>query len=330
MRGGPGTDGPETAGSVRAVAWRQMRRHMVWLVLAAIVAVLGLTLEPFWTIPNLLNVLNQTAIIALLAMGVTLVLVGGHFDLSVGAMLTLAAVVAIKLQPVDATGTLAAIVVPVLLGLAVGAVNGAFIGGLGANSIMVTVGMQLVLGGLTLVLVAGQHVRVDGAAAAFLAIGGRAFGIPVPVLIVFVVVVLVHVLLAHTLFGRHVRAIGGSPAAATLVGIPVMRRVLATFMISGALAALAGIVMAARVRNLDPTAGAGIELAALTAVVLGGTRLTGGRGDVLQSLAGALILGVVANAMRLLDYSYNLQLLLQGLVLITAAALDAYMRSADR
>jgi ribose transport system permease protein len=239
-------------------------------------------------------------------------------------------VLAIAMQPVDAAGTAAALLVPLAAGLAIGALNGGLVGGLGANSIVVTVAMQLVLAGLTLVLVSGQHVRVDNASAAFVAIGGRILGIPVPVLIMLAMAIVAHVVLSRTLFGRHVQAIGGSPAAAALVGIPLARRVLATFVISGALAALAGIVVAARVRNLDPTAGAGIELAALTAAVLGGTRLTGGAGNVLSTLAGALILGMVANAMRLLDLSYSLQLLLQGLVLVAAVALDERLRAKDR
>ncbi len=309
---------------------RRVMRHMVWVILAAVVLVLAVSLDAFWTLPNILNILNQTSIVALLAIGITLVLVTGHFDLSVGAIVTLAAVVAIQMQPVDAAGTLSAIAVPLLLGMMAGAINGAFVGGLGANSIVTTVGMQLALGGLTLVLVAGQHVRVDNASAAFVAIGGRVLGVPVSVMILVAIVALAHLLLAYTLLGRHVRAIGGSPAAATLVGIPIALRVIQMFMISGVLAALAGIIMAARVRNLDPTSGAGLELAALTAAVLGGTRLTGGHGDVLATLGGALILGVVANAMRLLDFSYSLQLLLQGLVLLTAVALDARYRATDR
>jgi ribose transport system permease protein len=327
---GRSTDGtPGARGKAHALLAR-LRRQLVWVTLVGLAAILALTLESFWTTPNLLNILNQTAIIALLATGMTLVLVAGHFDLSVGATLTLAAVLAIAMQPVDAAGTAAALLVPLAAGLAIGALNGGLVGGLGANSIVVTVAMQLVLAGLTLVLVSGQHVRVDNASAAFVAIGGRILGIPVPVLIMLAMAIVAHVVLSRTLFGRHVQAIGGSPAAAALVGIPLARRVLATFVISGALAALAGIVVAARVRNLDPTAGAGIELAALTAAVLGGTRLTGGAGNVLSTLAGALILGMVANAMRLLDLSYSLQLLLQGLVLVAAVALDERLRAKDR
>jgi ribose transport system permease protein len=310
---------------------RLLKRELVWLVLAAVALALALALEQFSSPGNLLNILRQVTIVGLLAIGVTLVLVAGHFDLSVGATLSLASVVAIVMQPVDAAGTTLAIVVPLLIGLAVGAFNGALVGGLGANSIIVTVGMQLLLGGAALLLVAGQHVRVDGASPAFVAIGGGQWlGVAIPVWLLLSAVAMCHFLLTRTLFGRHILAVGGNPTAAAFVGIPVGRRVAAVYMISGLLAALAGIMLASRVRNLDPTVVTGYELAALTAAVLGGTRLTGGQGNVLHTLAGVLLLGMVANAMRLLDLSYNLQLLLQGLVLVTAVALDQRFRSATR
>jgi ribose transport system permease protein len=308
-----------------------LRRHVIWLVLAALVLVLALALEAFWTLPNLLNILRQFGIVGLLAIGITPVLIAGHFDLSVGAILTLAAVVAIEMQPIDTASTLAAIAVPLLLGLLIGAANGLLVGGLGANSIIVTIAMQFVLGGATLLLVGGQHVRVDNAAATFVAIDdGKFLGVPIPVCLLVAVAAAGQFLLRRTLFGRHVRAVGGNPATAALVGIAVSRCILAVFAMSGALAALAGILLASRVRNLDPTAGAGYELEALTAAVLGGTRLMGGHGDVLQTLAGVMILGVVANAMRLLDLSYDLQLLLQGLVLIVAVAINYRSRTEVR
>jgi ribose/xylose/arabinose/galactoside ABC-type transport system permease subunit len=321
----------ERAAAPAAAVTGWLSANLIWAVLAAAVALLALTLEPFWTASNGLNVLRQVAIMGLLAVGVTLVLVAGHFDLSVGATLTLAAVLAIKMQPVDAAGTMLAIAVPLAAGLLVGAVNGGLVGLLGANSIIVTVGMQLVLGGTTLMLVAGQHVRVDGAAPAFVAIGAGSWaGVPLPVWLMLAAVLAGHLLLAHTRAGRHLKAIGGNATAARMVGIAVGRRVLMAYMLSGALAALAGIVVAARVRNLDPTSGAGYELAALTAVVLGGTRLTGGHGSMLRTLAGVLLLGVVANAMRLLDLSYSLQLLLQGLVLLAAVAFEARLQGDRR
>ncbi|MFM9941797.1 MAG: ABC transporter permease [Hyphomicrobiaceae bacterium] len=306
-------------------------RLLIWLILAAIVALLAFGLENFWSTGNLVNIVRQAAIVGLLATGVTVVLIAGHFDLSVGATLMLAAVTSLLMQPLDAGSTTLAIAVPLLVGLTIGAINGGLVGGIGANSIVITVGMQFMLVGATLLLVAGQHVRVDGAAAAYIAIGGGSVaGVPIPVLLMLAVSVLAHIVLTRTLFGRHLAAIGGNPTAAAFVGIPVGRRVAAAYMISGLLAALAGVVLAARVRNLDPTSGAGYELAALTAVVLGGTRLTGGSGSAMNTLAGVLILGVVANAMRLLDLSYSFQLLLQGLVLLAAIAIEARLRTDQR
>ena len=322
--------GLQATGRREAIS-RGAGRYLAWLILIVIVAGLAFALEPFWSTGNLVNIVRQVSIVGLIAIGVTIVLISGHFDLSVGATLMLGAIVSLLMQPVSAGATIAAVLVPLGVGLLVGAVNGGLVGGLGANSIIITVGMQFVLTGATLLLVAGQHVRVDGAAPAYVAIGGGSvLGIPVPVWLLLATVAIAQFVLTRTLFGRQIAAVGGNPAAAAMVGIPAARRVTAAFMISGLLAALAGVILASRVRNLDPTTGAGYELAALTAAVLGGTRLTGGYGNALNTLAGVLILGVVANAMRLLDLPYSAQLLLQGLVLLAAIAIEARVRAGER
>lgn len=307
------------------------RRETVWLVLLALAAGLALASENFLTASNLLNVLRQVTIVGLCAIGMTVVLIGGNFDLSVGATVTLAAVVSVTMQPVDAAGTALAILVPLALGLGVGAVNGAIVGGLRANSIVVTVGTQFIVVGLVLLYVEGAHVRVDDATAFYVAIAaGYLLGVPMPVYLFLLPLLLLHLLMRTTVFGRYVRAIGNNREAARLMGVPVARYILLTFMLSGATAAASGVLLASRVRNLDPTAGIGYEFAALTATVLGGTRLTGGRGSLLHTFAGVLILGVLANGMTLLNLSYNLQLLLQGLILVAAVALDAQLRRGVR
>jgi ribose/xylose/arabinose/galactoside ABC-type transport system permease subunit len=280
---------------------------------------------------NLLNILRQVSIVGIVAIGVVVVLITGNFDLSVGATLALAAVVSVQMQPIDAPRTFLSILAPLALGAGIGAANGAIVGLLRANSIIVTVGMQFMVTGCVLLYVGGRHVRVDNATAFYFAISGGYFlGVPVPVYLFLLVAALCHLLIAGTVFGRYLRAIGGNPEAARLLGIPVARDVMFAYLISGAAASISGIILASRVRNLDPTVGIGYEFSALTAVVLGGARLSGGQGNVLHTLAGVLILGVIANGMRLFNLPFNLQLLVQGFVLVAAVAWGAASREGER
>jgi ribose transport system permease protein len=301
-----------------------MWREWVWLVLAAMMMLLSALSSNFFTTSNLLNILRQVSIVGIVAVGVVVVLIAGNFDLSVGAVLTLAAVVSVQMQPTDPFRTVLSILAPLALGIGVGATNGAIIGLLRANSIIVTIGMQFVITGCVLLYVAGQHVRVDNASPFYFALsGGYLLGVPIPVYLFLFVTALCHFLMTRTLFGRYVRAIGGNLEAARLVGVPVARYTLFAYAISGAAASISGIILASRVRNLDPTVGIGYEFSALTAVVLGGARLSGGQGDVLHTLAGVLILGVIANGMRLFNLPFNMQLLVQGIILVAAVALGA-------
>jgi ribose/xylose/arabinose/galactoside ABC-type transport system permease subunit len=308
-----------------------IRREWVWLVLLAAMFLLATTSPKFLAAGNLLNILRQVSIAGIVAIGVVVVLITGNFDLSVGATLALAAVVSVQMQPIDAPRTFLSILAPLALGAGIGAANGAIVGLLRANSIIVTVGMQFMVTGCVLLYVGGRHVRVDNATAFYFAISGGYFlGVPVPVYLFLLVAALCHLLIARTVFGRYLRAIGGNPEAARLLGIPVARDVMFAYLISGAAASISGIILASRVRNLDPTVGIGYEFSALTAVVLGGARLSGGQGNVLHTLAGVLILGVIANGMRLFNLPFNLQLLVQGFVLVAAVAWGAASREGER
>src|SRR5260370_14283452 len=204
-----------------------IRRDWVWMVLLAVMAFLATTSSNFLTSNNLLNILRQVSIVGIVAIGVVVVLITGNFDLSVGAILTLAAVVSVQMQPIDAPRTLLSILTPLALGVAVGAANGAVIGLLRANSIIVTVGMQFVVTGCVLLYVAGQHVRVDNATPFYFALsGGYLLGVPIPVCVFMLVTALCHLLMTRTFFGRYLRAIGGNAEAARLLGVPVARYVL--------------------------------------------------------------------------------------------------------
>ena len=312
---------------LRTIRRRLSRIDMIWPALVVLVIVASLVSDNFLTVNNLLNILRHATIVGLLAVGVTVVLIGGNFDLSVGAIVTMAAVLSIEIGPIDGPLTALAIVLPLVMATVIGSVNGAIVGGLRANSIVVTVGMQFLIIGLVLALVSGQHVRVDGATEFYVGIAnGYLLGIPVPVYLLVLAVVAAQFILRETAFGRHVHAVGGNENVARLAGIRTREVIVATYMMSGFLAGVTGVLVGSRVRNLDPTAGVGYEFAALTAVVLGGARLTGGDARVLSTLAAVLVLGVLTNLMILSNIGFSTQLLVQGAVLLAAVLLSTYVR----
>ena len=301
-----------------------LSRQTIWMVFA--VLVIGITLlEPkFITSSNILNVLRQVSIVGLVSLGMTVVLIGGNFDLSTGAIVTLAAVVSVNIGPENGANTALAIIIPLILGVLIGIINGLLVGMLKANSIIVTVGTQFMVAGATLIYTGGQHVWVWEPTAFYENIsGGYLWGIPNPIFIFLILTFATQIMLLKTPFGRFVYALGNNDEATRLMGVKTNLIRMATYVFSGFTAALAGIVLASRVKNLDPTAGLGYEFQALTAVVLGGTKTNGGEGRIMNTLAGVLTLGIISNSMTLLNISYNMQLLIRGLILLLAVAIDA-------
>ena len=300
----------------------------IWLVLVVVVAAAALMSGRFLSPNNLVAVLQQGVITGIVALGMTIVLIGGQFDLSTGAVVMMAAVMALLLGPSGGIGTAAALVLPLVVGAAVGTINGFAVYGAGANSIIVTIGMQFLLIGAVLAAVSGQHVRADNISEAFTALAtARVLGIPFPVFIFAALTAALSVLMSRTVFGRHVYAIGGDIEAARRAGIRVTRTGIATFALSGALAALSGVVIASLVGHVDPTAIGRYEFPALTAAVLGGTSLSGGIGRPADTAAAILVLAVITNVMTILNYQYPVQLLVQGVVLTAAVAFYAWQRA---
>lgn len=308
-----------------------LKRYAIWWVLVGLVLLLTLLSDVFLTPDNLMNVLRQVSINGVVAVGMTFVLIGGNFDLSVGYILGLAAVMAIQLQPTTPLATAVAILLPLVVGTILGLGNGFLIGNLGANSIVVTVGTGFAIQALTLLYVGGQHVSVWEADPSFVTLGsGYVLGVPIPAIVFLVVALCGHFLLTRTTYGQYLYASGDNPTAAALAGVPVKRTRALTFVLAGLTAAIGGIMLAARVRNLDPTAGAGYEFDALTAAILGGTSVNGGRGSVVTTIAGVIILGILSNAMTLLNISYNYQLVIRGVILVAAVSIDIMARRGSR
>jgi ribose transport system permease protein len=298
----------------------QLARELraVWMLLI-VAAVLFIATPLFLTGPNLLNVLLASSVTVLLAAGQTFVIVNAEIDLSVGAVLGLSGVVsAIVLQTQP-------LVVGLLAGLGVGAaaglLNGLLVTFLRMPSFIATLGTMSVFEGLTLFITQGNPIALTNAG--FLAIGlARPLGVPMPVWIILGVVIVFGLILARTRFGRYVYATGDNAEASRLSGVKVYRVKILTFVISGVLSSVAGFILTARLGTAEPTAGSGLELAAIAAVVIGGTSLAGGRGALIGTFIGAILLGVIDNGLNLLNVSPFLEGVVKGFVILFAVFLD--------
>jgi ribose transport system permease protein len=297
--------------------------------LLILMALVSLASPNFLSVDNLLNILRQTSINAIIAMGMTFVILTAGIDLSVGSILALAGAICATMIAADMP-LIFTLVTTVMIGAALGASGGAVISFFGVQPFIATLVGMTIIRGLTLVYSDGRPIStgdLDVAEAFFQWGGGYILGIPVPVIIAFVVFTLCWFVLNHTKMGRYVYAIGGNEQVARLAGINVSRIKIGVYAISGALAAIAGIILTARLESAQPTAGLSYELDAIAAVVLGGTSLMGGRGRISGTLIGALIIGVLNNALNLMDVSSYYQMIAKGAVILLAVAVDSRGKS---
>jgi len=299
-------------------------RAGILIVLVVLVGLMAVVAPNFASFDNAMNVLRAISINAILAAGMTLVILTAGIDLSVGSTLAVAGCVGVLLHLAGMP-----VVVAVLGGVLAGALAGAVNGGLSAWLVMppfiVTLGAMTYLRGTAYSSTGGLPVIAND-----LSFGGLGNSyisvVPTPVVIMLIVYAVIWFLLERTTFGRHIYAVGGNPEAARLAGINVNRILIWVYTICGATAGLAGIIFAARVMSAQPNQGAGYELNAIAAVVIGGTALAGGRGKIIGTLIGALIIGVLTNGLVLMNVQYFTQLIIQGIVIIVAVALDSIRR----
>jgi ribose transport system permease protein len=293
-----------------------------FIALLVIAVALSIVSHNFLTVDNLLNVMRQASINALIAFGMTLVILLGGIDLSAGSVLALSSVIIASLLT---SGTPA--IVATLAGLAAGGLMG-FVNGLVISKgkvapFIATLGSMTVLRGLALVVSNGSPLS-NFSSDFFSLLGGGYIArlVPIPVVLMLVMFALFWVVLRKTVFGRHIYATGGNAESARLSGVKVDRIQLYVYTISGVMAALAGVVLTSRLNSAQPTAGTGYELDAIAAVVLGGTSLTGGRGWIFGTLVGALLIGVLNNGLNLLDVSSFYQQVIKGGVILLAVLID--------
>jgi len=292
--------------------------HAIIFLMILLAIIVSIIQPRFLTGQNLMNILNQIAVIGVLACGMTFVLIIGCIDLSVGAQMSVIGIIAVTLA--NGMGDVAAILLPMIAGLVLGVVNGgimASINGRLGESFIITYGMQSVLAAAALLISGGLFMMVTNTTV-FSQIGK---GLN-PVWVFFALVIICQFVLTKTHFGRNVMFMGANPAAARLSGINVRVYTMVVFMLCGFITAIAGTLLPSRVMAANPNAGINYELDAIAACVVGGISMKGGSGSFVNTLVGVLVIGVLGNILNLLKVSTYEQMIVKGIVIALAVALD--------
>ncbi|MCW3005577.1 MAG: inner-rane translocator [Solirubrobacterales bacterium] len=301
-----------------------VRDYGIVMSFVALFVTLTATSDVFLTQRNLLNVLDQSAAVGLMACGGTLVIIAGGFDLSVGAIFAITGVIAASMAKYVDPGF--ALVLGMLAGLVLGAVNGLLVTVGRVNPFMATLASSIIIRGIALVITGGFLVSVTNRSFSTLGRGVAVLDVKWSIVIWLVFALACGFLLARTTFGRHVYAAGGNADAARLSGISVGVIRTITYAVSGMSAGLAGVIVTSRVSSSQADAGTGIELSVIAAIVIGGTSIMGGEGAIWRSVLGVLLLALIGNGFNLLGVNPIYQQILQGAIILMAVAVDAWAR----
>ncbi|EPF7976376.1 ribose ABC transporter permease [Vibrio harveyi] len=315
---------PNETGSKKLFTKEWLIEQKSLIALLFLIVVVSFLNPNFFTVDNILNILRQTSVNAIIAVGMTLIILTAGIDLSVGSVLALCGAFAASMIALEVP-VLIAVPTALFAGAALGAISGIIIAKGKVQAFIATLVTMTLLRGVTMVYTDGRPISTGftDTADAFAWFGtGYALGIPVPVWLMVIVFAAAWYLLNHTRFGRYVYALGGNESATRLSGINVDRVKIGVYAICGMLAALAGIIVTSRLSSAQPTAGMGYELDAIAAVVLGGTSLMGGKGRIMGTLIGALIIGFLNNALNLLDVSSYYQMIAKAVVILLAVLVD--------
>ncbi|MFN8593184.1 MAG: ABC transporter permease [Thermomicrobiales bacterium] len=319
---------PSIAESLPVEAPRRINLHTLWdfgvvLTFIALFVALSVVSPAFLTTRNLVNILDQSASVGIIACAATLVIIAGGFDLSAGAVFALAGVIAAKIANVS--NPWLGMAVGLLIGLALGVLNGALISGFRINPFVATLSTGMMIRGLAVVITSGFLVTV--ADPAYSVIGrGSALGIKYSVWIFAAFILACWFILSRTKLGRHIYAVGGNPEAARLSGIRVGLVQTITFAVSGFGAALGGLIASSRVSTGQADAGTGIELTAIAAVVIGGTSISGGEGSIWRTVIGVLLLALIGNGFNMLSVEPFYQDIVKGAIIVVSVAADAWSK----
>lgn len=298
-----------------------LRKYGLFIALSIMVATLSVTADHFLTVSNLMNILLQASNIGIMAAGLTVVIIVAEIDLSIASVQTLCAVVVALLLVNGNVPIVPAIVLTLLLGLAVGAVSGFFVGWFGIPAFIITLAADSLARGSALI-VTGQS-SVYGLPKAFSFIGQGYVGpIPVAGIVMGLTFLGIHVLLTHTVLGKNIYAVGGNKEAARVAGVNVFKVKMIALMVAGLCAALAGTLMASRLMAAQPIMGMFALMDVIAAVVIGGTSLLGGEGRIIGTIIGTFIIASMRNGLNLLGISPDWQLIAIGVIIVLAVLVD--------
>ncbi|MDP2574299.1 ABC transporter permease [Vibrio penaeicida] len=279
--------------------------------------------EYFLSMNNFTNILLQTSIVAIVAFGMTYAILLAGIDLSVGSIVALTGLVLV----VGLTNGLPfSLMLPIALGVSVfcGFANGFITTWLGVHPFIVTMSFMGIWRGAAMLTSDGKAISLYDNAPFEFVFNGYFLGIPFPIIILIVMIALNHFLLSKTTFGRKIYIVGGNPEAAAYSGINVSKTTVYSYMLTGLMAGIGGVMLASRMFSAQPTSANGMELDAIAACVLGGTSLTGGRGTIIGTLIGALIIAVLSNVMSLMNVDFFVSLIVKGIVILIAVGIDVY------
>lgn len=297
------------------------KEHAVLILAGLILIVLAFASPSFFTFPNLVNILNQNAPLVIIAAAGTFVIISGNFDLSVGAIFGVAGVT--TAATTVATGNVAlGLALAPIIGLVLGAVNGTIITRLRIHSFLATLATSMVYTAVAVLITGGSLITVT--VQGFSALGReRWLGIFLAVYVMIVVVAILWFLLTRSVFGRHVFAVGGNPEAAELSGVKVDRTRIIVFTLSGLAAGLAAAIGVSRIASGQPLAGAGMELDAIAAIILGGTSIYGGVGAIWRSVVGVFLIALIGNGFDLMNLNPQLKDMVTGVIILAAVGMAA-------
>lgn len=301
--------------------FNKVRPLLGLIIFSVVISILS---PRFLTTANLLNVFRQTSINAIIAAGMTFVILTAGIDLSVGSTLAFSSAIAAGMLA-SGFNIILAILAAILIGGLAGIFNGIVITKGKVQPFIATLSTMILLRGATLVYTSGRPIAVtgEGISPIFRWIGtGNILSIPVPIIIMLLAYIICFYILNQTKFGRYIYAVGGNEEASRLSGINTDKVKILAYGISGMLSAIAGIIVMSRLSSAQPTAGDGYELDAIAAVVLGGTSLVGGQGTIIGTVIGALIIGILNNALNLMDVQSYYQMIAKALVILLAVLLD--------
>lgn len=299
---------------------------IVFLILCIGIAII----EPrFLSVNNIRNVFTQVSVNAILAIGMTFVILTGGIDLSVGSILAISGAVAAFIVKSNGNVFLS-VVAALILGAIVGLVNGIIISKGKIQAFIATLATMTIFRGVTYVFTKGTPISGLGKTFSEIGNGKVLSGIPIPVIFTLVVFIIAFYILSQTRYGRYLYALGGNEDSARLSGINTTKIKTMVYVISGITAALSGIIVTSRIGSASPNAGTGFELDAIAAVVLGGTSLAGGEGTVTGTIIGALIIGVLNNGLNLMNVSPFYQLIVKGIVILLAVLMDRKVNSSRK